>query len=207
MDLVIMGGNVLTMDSHNSRAEAVAVEEGKVAAVGSNAELSKLVGETTEVVHLAGRTLLPGFIDPHNHFSISSLEPVAVDCSVPPHATINSIADTIADAAKDLPPGRWLRGWGLRTGRLKENRAITRWELDEAAPDNPVCIMDGSVHACYANSAALSLAGIDRNTPTARAKRLAVIRGPADLLEGRESLILGKPHDFREAERASLGRK
>ena len=165
MDLVIMGGNVLTMDPQNSRAEAVAVEEGKVAAVGSNAELSKLVGETTEVVHLAGRTILPGFIDPHNHFSINTLEPVSVDCSVPPHATINSIADTIADAARDLPPGRWLRGWGFRTERLKENRAITRWELDEAAPDNPVCIMDGSVHACYANSAALSLAGIDRNTP------------------------------------------
>ncbi len=166
MDLVIMGGNVLTMDSQNSRVEAVAVDEGKIAAVGNNTELSKLVGETTEVVHLAGRrTLLPGFIDPHNHFSINSLEPVAVDCSVPPHATIGSIADTIAGAAKDLPPGRWLRGWGLRTARIKENRDITRWELDEAAPNNPVCIMDGSVHACYANSAALSLAGIDRNTP------------------------------------------
>ncbi len=165
MDLVIMGGNVLTMDSRNTRAEAVAVEEGKITAVGGNTELAKLVGETTEVVHLAGRTLLPGFIDPHNHFSINSLEPVAVDCSVPPHATINSIADTIAGAAKDLPPGRWLRGWGLRTARLKENRAITRWELDEAAPDNPVCIMDFSVHACYTNSAALSLASIDRNTP------------------------------------------
>ena len=165
MDQVIMGGNILTMDSQNTRAEAVAVSEGKITAVGSNTELAKLVGEGTEVVHLAGRTLLPGFIDPHNHFSINSLEPVAVDCSVPPHATINSILDTIAQAAKDLPSGRWLRGWGFRTNRLRENRAITRWELDEAAPDNPVCIMDGSVHACYANSLALGLAGVDRNTP------------------------------------------
>ena len=165
MDLVIMGGRLLTMNPQNSRAEALAVEAGKFAAVGSNAEVSKLVGETTEVVHLAGRTLLPGFVDPHNHFSINTLEPVAVDCSVPPHTTINGIADTIAAAAKDLPRGRWLRGWGFRMGRLKENRAITRWELDEAAPHNPVCIMDGSVHACYANSAALSLAGVDRNTP------------------------------------------
>ena len=165
MDLVIMGGNILTMDSQNTRASAVAVYEGKITAVGSNTELAKLVGEGTEVVHLAGRTLLPGFIDPHNHFSINALEPVAVDCSVPPHATINSILDTIAEAAKDLPSGRWLRGWGFRTNRLRENRAITRWELDEAAPDNPVCIMDGSVHACYANSAALGLAGVDRNTP------------------------------------------
>ena len=165
MDLVLMGGNVLTMDLRNSRAEAIAVDGGKIAAVGTNAELSKLVGETTKVVHLAGRTLLPAFIDPHNHFSINALEPVSVDCSVPPHATIDSIKDALTAAAKDLPAGRWLRGWGFRAGRLKVNRGITRWELDEAVPDNPVRIMDGSVHACYANSAALRLAGINRETP------------------------------------------
>ncbi|PKB82166.1 MAG: hypothetical protein BZY88_05210 [SAR202 cluster bacterium Io17-Chloro-G9] len=165
MDLVLMGGNVLTMDVRNSRAEALAVDGGKIAAVGTNAELAKLVGENTRVVHLAGRTLLPAFSDPHNHFSINTLEPVSVDCSVPPHATIGSVKDAIAAAAKDLPAGRWLTGWGFRSGRLKENRAITRWELDEAAPDNPVRIMDGSVHACYANSAALMLAGIGQETP------------------------------------------
>ena len=165
MDLILMGGNVLTLDSRNTRAEALAVRDGKIAAVGSNAELAALAGEGTPIVHLSGRTLLPGFIDPHNHFSINTLEPVAVDCSVPPHDSINGIKDCIAAAAKDLPRGRWLRGWGLRTAALNDERAITRWELDEAVPNNPVCIMDGSVHACYANSAALALAGIDRNTP------------------------------------------
>ncbi|MCH8225537.1 MAG: hypothetical protein IIC97_06700, partial [Chloroflexi bacterium] len=65
MDLVLMGGNLLTMDVRNSRAEAIAVENGKIGAVCPNAEVSKLVGETTKVVHLAGRTLLPAFIDPH----------------------------------------------------------------------------------------------------------------------------------------------
>ena len=165
MDLVLMGGNVLTMDVRSSRAEALAVEDGKIVAVGPNAEVSKLVGEATKVVHLAGRTLLPAFIDPHNHFSINAFEPVSVDCSVPPHATIGSIKDALSAAAKDLPAGIWLRGWGFRSGRLQENRPITRWELDEAVPDNPVRIMDGSVHACYANSAALRLAGINRDTP------------------------------------------
>ena len=165
MDLVLMGGSLLTMDTRNSRAEALAVEGGKISAVGTNVEVSKLVGENTRVVHLAGRTLLPAFIDPHNHFSINAFEPVSVDCSVPPHATIGSIKDAISAAAKDLPAGMWLRGWGFRPGRLPEDRAITRWELDEVAPDNPVRIMDGSVHACYANSAALKLAGIGRETP------------------------------------------
>jgi putative restriction endonuclease len=60
------------------------------------------------------------------------------------------------------PPARWIRGWGFPARRL---RPLTRWELDEAAPDNPVCVMDSSCHACYANSAALALAGIDRHTP------------------------------------------
>ena len=100
MDLVLMGGNVLTMDVRNSGAEALAVEGGRIAAVGANAEVSKLVGENTKVVHLAGRTLLPAFIDPHNHFSINAFEPVSVDCSVPPHATISGVKDAISAAAK-----------------------------------------------------------------------------------------------------------
>ncbi|MCH8108872.1 MAG: amidohydrolase [Chloroflexi bacterium] len=165
MDMVIMGGNVLTMDSRDSRAEAVALEGGKIKTIGANAEVSKLIGPDTKVVHLAGRTLMPGFVDPHNHFSLTTFQPVSVDCSVPPHTSISSILDAISAAAKGAPKGRWLWGWGFRSRLLKDERRITRWELDEVAPDNPVCIMDGSVHACYANSAALKLASIDKNTP------------------------------------------
>ena len=153
------------MDGQNRRAEAVAVERGKIAAVGTNAEVSKLAGPDTKVVHLTGRTLIPGFIDPHNHFSLTTFQPVSVDCSVPPLNSIKGILDAISTAAKDAPRGRWIWGWGFRAALLRENRRITRRELDEAAPNNPVCIMDGSVHACYANSAALKLAGIDRQTP------------------------------------------
>ncbi len=165
MDTVILGGNVLTMDSRGRRAEAVAVEGDKIRAVATNAEVSNLVGPETQVVHLTGRTLIPGFVDPHNHFSLTSFQPVSVDCSVPPHASVNSILDAISAAAKDAPRGRWLWGWGFRSRLLENEARVTRWQLDEAAPDNPVCVMDGSVHACYANSAALGLAGIDRNTP------------------------------------------
>jgi predicted amidohydrolase YtcJ len=165
MDLVLMGGSVLTMNPHQPRAEAVAVEEGKIAAVGANAEIAPDIGPETTVVHLAGRTLLPGFIDPHNHFSLTTFEPMSVDCRVPPHRSISSILDAIAAAAKDAPMGRWIRGWGFRPWLVRENRGIMRGELDEAAPDHPVCLMDMSCHACYANSAALALAGIDRHAP------------------------------------------
>ncbi|MCH9009335.1 MAG: amidohydrolase [Chloroflexi bacterium] len=165
MDTVFLGGNVLTMDPRNSRVGALAVKDGKIAAVGASAEIAKLVSEGTRSVSLAGRTLLPGFIDPHNHFSINVLEPVAVDCSVPPLASISGVLETLSAAASSTPPGRWIRGWGLRAALLQEERAVTRWELDEVSPSNPVCIIDASVHACYLNSAALKLAGIDRNTP------------------------------------------
>jgi predicted amidohydrolase YtcJ len=165
MQLVLMGGNVLTMDSRTPRSEAVAVQEGKIAAVGANQEITKRIDADTTVVHLAGRTLIPGFMDPHNHFSLTTFDPVSVDCRTPPHQSLNGILEAIAAAAKDAPRGRWIRGWGFRTFIVRENRALTRWELDEVAPENPVCIMDGSVHACYANSAALKLAGIEHQTP------------------------------------------
>ena len=165
MDLVLTGGNVLTMDRLDHRAGAVAVKDGKIAAVGANEEVSKLIGPDTRVVHLAGRTLIPGFVDPHNHFSFTTFQPVSVDCRVPPHNSINGILDAIAAAARDAPKGRIIWGWGFRGTLVKEARNITRWELDETAPDNPVVILDSSCHSCYVNSAALKLAGIDRNTP------------------------------------------
>ena len=84
---------------------------------------------------------------------------------VPPHRSLPHVLETIAAAAKAAPRGRWIRGWGFTTRMIQGNRAMTRWKLDEAAPENPVCIMDSNCHACYANSAALALARIDRHTP------------------------------------------
>jgi predicted amidohydrolase YtcJ len=150
------------MDARNTRAEAIAVEQGRIAAIGATAEIAQRVGPETTVVQLAGRTLLPGFIDPHNHFSLTTFAPVSVNCSAPPYQQVTHILEAIRVAAQAAPPGRWIRGWGFPARLL---RPLTRWELDEAAPDNPVCVMDSSCHACYANSTALALAGIDRHTP------------------------------------------
>ena len=71
MDLVLLGGNVLTMNDSAPRAEAVGVVKGKITVVGATAQVSKMVGPDTQIVHLAGRTLIPGFVDPHNHFSLT----------------------------------------------------------------------------------------------------------------------------------------
>jgi predicted amidohydrolase YtcJ len=165
MDMIITGGTVLTMDPQGRRAEALAVRDGKIAAVGFATEIGAMAGPSTRVVSLNGRTLTPGFIDPHNHFSMTTFEPVSVDCRMPPLDGIQGVVDAIAAAAAGAPPGQWIWGLGFDPSTWGEKRRITRWELDEAAPDNPVCIMDFSYHATYTNTAALKLAGIDRNTP------------------------------------------
>jgi len=165
LDKALLGGNVLTMNEGAPRVEAVGFEKGKIVAAGATAEVSKMVGSDTQVVHLAGRTVIPGFVDPHNHFSFTTFQPVSVDCSVPPHVSINGVLDAIGAAAKSAPPGQWIWGWGFNSRAMEGHRRITRKQLDEVAPDNPVTIEDSSVHAAYANTPALRLAGIDRNTP------------------------------------------
>jgi len=165
MDMIITGGTVLTMDPQGRRAEAVALKDGKIAAVGFAAEIAALAGSSARVVSLSGRTLTPGFIDPHNHFSMTTFEPVSVDCRMPPLDGIKGVVDAIAAAAAGAMSGQWIWGLGFHPSTWGEKWRITRWELDEAAPDNPVCIMDFSYHATYTNSAALKLAGIDRDTP------------------------------------------
>ncbi len=165
MDLVMLGGRILTMDARGSRAQALAVRDGRLAAIGTSEDVRRLIGENTRVVHLQGRAVTPGFIDPHNHFSMTSFEPVMVDCRMPPLPSKAAALDAIASAAEGTPRGQWVWGLGYNCTTTPGATELTRGDLDEAAPNNPVCVMDFSYHACYANSAALALAGIDEDSP------------------------------------------
>ena len=165
MDLILLDARVLTLDRSDTRAEAIAVRDGRIAAIGRVVEIEQLAGPDTTVRRIAGRAVVPGFVDPHTHFISSVLEPVSVDCGTPPQDSIASVLDALAAAARVAAPGRWIRGWGFRTRFVREGRAPTRGELDDAAPHHPVCVVDGSVHCAYVNSAALRRAGIDRDTP------------------------------------------
>ncbi len=169
MELLFTGGRVLTMDALDRIASGVAVRDGRIVAVGDSEEARRAVGPDATHVPLQGRALVPGFCDPHNHFSMTTFEPRSVDCRVPPLAGKAAVLDAIAAAADGSPEGQWIWGLGFSTGVYEpvagDPDALLRWELDEAAPRNPVCVMDSSYHACYANSAALTLVGIDRTTP------------------------------------------
>ena len=167
MELLFTGGRVLTIDGMDRIVSGVAIRDGRIVAVGDSEEARKAVGPDATQVELHGRALIPGFCDPHNHFSMTTFEPRSVDCRVPPMAGKTAVLDAIAAAAAGSPDGQWIWGMGYSSGPQGAG-VLSRTDLDEVAPNNPVCVMDQSYHSCYANSGALALGGIDRDTPNPR---------------------------------------
>ncbi|MBR8640501.1 amidohydrolase [Streptomyces tuirus] len=164
-ELILCDAVVRTVDPWDRVAEAVLVRGGKIAAVGSERDVRAAARPDAEVRRLRGRTVVPGFIDPHNHLSLSAFEPVSVDCYTPPLADLDAVLGRISEHCARLPAGQWVRAVGFVPMMVTEQRPPTRWELDEAAPDNPVFLLDLSCNAAYVNSRALAQAGISEHSP------------------------------------------
>jgi predicted amidohydrolase YtcJ len=166
-DLILINGKIVTVDSHGTIAEAVAVKFGRILAVGSNEDIKLLMSEGTEVLDLEGRTVLPGFIDSHCHFTSFGIQRImAIDCSYESGVRcIRDIQDRIRGKAKITPKGEWINVVQVDDSKLVEKRFPTRWELDEAAPDHPVCLATVGGHFYIFNSKAFELAGITKGTP------------------------------------------
>ncbi|MFQ5521239.1 MAG: amidohydrolase, partial [Candidatus Methylomirabilia bacterium] len=162
-----------TMDRSFPVAEALAVQDGRIVAVGSTDEVLWLRQGEHELVDLKGKTVLPGFVDAHNHFSIAALEGFWADCRTPPLGSIADIQAALRAQAESTPSGEWIRGWGYHHAKLAERRHPTRAEMDEALPDRPALLMHFSHHQCVANSKALAAAGIARATPDPRGGEVA----------------------------------
>ncbi len=158
-DLVLLGGTLITVDAKDSIAEALGVKDGRIVFVGSTADAKRHIGETTQVIDLAGRTATPGLIDTHVHFS----EPAdALDLG-----DARSMADVIAKVRArvlTLPPGEWVRGGGWDEGKLAERRYITAADLDKAAPGHPVYLSHTTGHYAVANTLAMKLSGVSKET-------------------------------------------
>ena len=171
-DLVLLNGNIITVDSDFSFAQAIAVKSGRIVAVGTNREIRKIIGESTKVINLKGATVLPGINDAHNHLNGFGLSrpPLVLDVAYPSVKSIADVAAMIQERAGEVEPGEWIQGQGWDVGFFSEcvadpSREPTRWDLDPASPDNPVALTDFSAHVCWANSKALELAGITADTP------------------------------------------
>jgi len=162
-DQVFRSGRVYTLDPGHPYAEALAVRDGRVAAVGTDEEIRSLVGPRTEVVDLGGCTALPGFHDAHCHILLFGLSLIEVDLR---GATqIAEIVGAVRVRAVAVGPGRWVRGGGYNDNTLLERRHPTRQDLDPVSPANPVWLLHISGHMGVANTQALEAAGITRDTP------------------------------------------
>jgi predicted amidohydrolase YtcJ len=162
-DLVLTNGKILTVDSRDSIAQAVAIGNGTITAVGSAADVRAFVGPQTRVIDLRGRVVTPGLIDSHVHFS-EAASLYTIDLG---DGTVHGMADVlrrVADRAKAAKPGEWVQGRGWDEGKLSERRYVTAADLDRVSPDNPVWLTQTTGHYGVANSAALRLAGIERET-------------------------------------------
>jgi predicted amidohydrolase YtcJ len=170
-DLIFTGGRVHLVDAGNREAEALAVAGDRVLRAGSNAEIRALARPGTRRVDLAGRSLLPGFIDAHCHFVWLGSAQAGIDCKAAGMGSIDALTDAVRERANTLSPGAWIRGAGYDQTRLAERRHPNRLDLDRVSPNNPVILTRTCGHICAVNSRALELAGIDDSTPDPPAGR------------------------------------
>ncbi|CAN5632288.1 amidohydrolase [soil metagenome] len=162
-DLVLTGGVVWTGVADAPPAEAVALRDGRIIAVGSDTEVRRFAGAATRVIELAGRMVVPGLADNHTHFMSGGFQLASVDLR--DAATPAEFGDRIGAFARSLPAGEWILGgdWDheLWPGAPLPDRA---W-FDDVTPDHPVAVNRLDGHMLVANSVALRLAGITRDTP------------------------------------------
>lgn len=163
IDLLFKNANVLTLDNQNRRAGSVAVANGKIVGIWEEDEPPKgdvEVTASTNVVDLNGSTLIPGFIDTHNHILMYGQTKEQVNCGTPPNQSIKDLLEIIGARAKATTNREWVKGYGYDDTLLNEKRHITRTDLDMVSPNNPVFISHTSGHLCAVNSLALELAGL-----------------------------------------------
>lgn len=164
-DLLLKNAVVYTVDAQDSVYSSILIRAGRIAAVGNDAEVQATAAPGTDVYNAGGKTIVPGFIDAHNHMSVAAFEPLAVDCSTPPLTSMDEVLGAIEAHCRDLPAGQWVRGIGFHSSQIEEQRNPTRYELDEVAPNTPFFLLESNCHAGYANSLALAAVGIDACTP------------------------------------------
>jgi predicted amidohydrolase YtcJ len=161
-DLIFVNGNIYTANEKQPRAEAIAVKGDRIVLVGSNAEAKKLQAAATRVIDLHGETVLPGMTDAHYHFVGVGLREMSLNLE-----GITNLEDFLAkvkarvDQAK---PGEWVTGRGWIETFWQPPVFPTRWDLDKISPNNPVFLNRADGHGAVANSAALKIGGVTKES-------------------------------------------
>lgn len=165
-DLLLVNGTIITVDAQDTLAEAVAIQGNRILAVGTTAFIDSLRGAHTQRIDLEGRTVTPGLIDAHAHFSPSQFNRTDIlDLSYPNVKSIADVQLAMTRFAQQKSSGEWIQGRSWDEGKFNDHRLLTRHDLDQVAPEQPVWLSQTTGHYGVANSLALLLARIDRNTP------------------------------------------
>jgi predicted amidohydrolase YtcJ len=162
-DVVLFNGNVITLDGQKRRAQGVAVKDGRVLGVGTNEGVKQAVGRGTQVRDLKGMTVIPGFIESHNHTLLFGLGLSSIDLTQV--GSIEEILALVKERAAKQKEGTWITGVGYNQNELKEKRHPNRQDLDKAAPKHLVSLRHTSAHGYAVNSLALNKAGITKDRP------------------------------------------
>jgi predicted amidohydrolase YtcJ len=162
-DLILHHGVVLTVDANDTVAEALAIRDGRVIAVGTDGRVQGFTGPKTRVIDLAGRTVTPGLIDTHAHLLSTGVDEL-VDIDLTQAATIAELTAKVKARTANTAAGDWIQAAGWNEGILAEHRGPTLAELDAVSAGHPVLLENVTHHYAIVNSAALALAHIDANT-------------------------------------------
>ena len=163
-DLIIINGKVVTVDKNDSTAEAIAVKNGYIIKVGSNQEVKSLASGETKEIDLEGKTIYPGFIDTHEHCIRRGLQLDYVNCRTPPMRSLDQIVAALKEKADSKPDGEWVIGSWFDETQWEDKRFPNRYDLDRASTRHPVYLGRAGGHNSVANSLALELAGISKDT-------------------------------------------
>lgn len=160
-DILYVNGHLYTMDANNSEADAFAVRGDRIIAVGSSEDLKKSI-RPKQVVDLQGKTVLPGLIDSHAHLMGLGIAKLTID--LVGASSEEQIASLVAERVKNSEPGQWVRGRGWDQNLWRSKRFPSHHVLDKVSPNNPVLLIRVDGHAAWANTKALELAGISKQT-------------------------------------------
>ncbi len=160
--IAYINGKIVTLDEQRSIVSALLLYDGKIIKTGNDQEILHNLPESVEIVDLGGQTVLPGIVDSHNHIIEAGITMNGVllfDCK-----NMEDVKNLVAAKAQTLKPGEWIEGAGWIDSQFAENRSPTRWELDQAAPNNPV-YLNRLFGGAVVNSLALKAAGIHKGSP------------------------------------------
>lgn len=199
-DRIYLGENIVTMDPDTQNSQGVAVADGKIIAVGTQADILRHKGATSEILELGSKALLPGFIDAHGHFTFQAMLLSAVNLSSPPVGQVTNIEDlknTLKShiASKSIPKGQWVVGYGYDESLMSEGRHPTRTDLDAVSNDHPIYLLHVSGHLGSGNSLALQAGDIGPDSPDPEGgviRRMADGKTPNGVLEERAQYAVQK---------------